>query len=160
VPQPSTSAGRARPPHEPCNYELGPPQRANFEKEHQWQKKRKHQARDRATATAVRNVAGRRAAASRRRSWRSTRRRRPQVFPAKEGLQVLRREDRSGQLQRCASAGAVRGGKRQDHAATPDRRVHAASAAFVAGHQAGAEYRTAAVRWTRAVKKKLLAPSF
>ena len=56
-------------------------------------------------------------------------RRRPQVFPAQEGLQVLRRKDRGHQLQGHSSAGAVRGGKRQDRASTPDRCVHTAPAA-------------------------------
>src|SRR4029077_14193162 len=69
-------------------------------------------------------------------------------------LQVLRREDRGGQLQRCASTGAVRGGKRQDHSATPDRRVHATPAPSVESDQAGAEYRLAAVCWTRAVSSR------
>jgi len=81
-------------------------------------------------------------------------------FSGEKVCKFCRRKIEAVNYKDVRSAGAVRGGKRQDHAATPDRRVHAASAAFVAGHQAGAEYRTAAVRWTRAVKKKLLAPSF
>src|SRR5208283_4539193 len=89
-----------------------------------------------------------------RRAWRRWARRWTQVFPAQEGLQVLRREDRGGQLQGCAPAGAVRRGKRQDHSAAPDRRVHAAPAASVAGDQAGEEHRFAAVRGTGTVSSK------
>ena len=42
------------------------------------------------------------------------------VFPAQEGLQILRRKDRHHQLQRRADASAVRSRERQDRAAPSD----------------------------------------
>ena len=67
---------------------------------------------------------------SRRRSRRPPRRR-PQVFPPQESLQVLRREDRAINYKDVRLLGAVRGGERQDRAAPSDRRVHAAPAPLV-----------------------------
>ena len=97
-----------------------------------------------AAANAVRRVPADRAV-RRPRRW-------PQVFPAQESLQVLRRENRRHQLQGRAACWPVCGRKRQDRAAPPDRRVYAAPAASVRGHQAGAQHRPAAVRRPRVVK--------
>ncbi len=94
--------------------------------------------------------------ASRRTRWSGRPRRRTQVFPAQEGLQILRRKNRHHQLQRRADAGAVRGRERQDRAAPSDRGMHASSAAFVLGHQAGPQHCLAAVCRPRVVRN----PSF
>ena len=79
--------------------------------------------------------------------WSGRRPRRwPQIFPPQEGLQILRRKDRVHQLQGRSPARRLRRRERQDRSPAPDRRVHAAPAPSVVGHQAGAQHRPAAVR--------------
>ena len=120
-----------------------------------------HPTQDRATAKAVRSapVAIARSAAARPAVHDPAEVR---AVPARAagGASLLRRkkvckfcvrENRSGQLQRRTAARAVRGRKRQDHAAAADRRMHAAPAPFVACDQAGAQYSIAAVRGTCAI---------
>ena len=80
-------------------------------------------------------------------------RRRTEIFPAQESLQVLHRENRRHQLQGLPAARAVRGRKRQDRAAALDGRLRTAPAPAVVGHQAGPQHRTAAVRRKCIVRK-------
>ena len=81
-------------------------------------------------------------------------RRRPQIFPPQEGLQVLHGEDRSDQLQGRSPAGRIRRGEREDRSTAPDRSVHAAPAAIVERDQAGPQYRVAAVCGTSAINSR------
>lgn len=83
----------------------------------------------------------------RRRSWRTwwAPTRQAAVFPQKESLQVLRREDRLHRLQARGHSVAVRAGTRQDSAPSHDRRLRAAPTRIGRGHQARAQYRFAAV---------------
>ena len=68
------------------------------------------------------------------------------VFPAQEGVPVLRREDRRHQLQRHQAAERVHLRARQDHAPPHLGRVRSAPAAAGRSDQAGAQHRAAAVR--------------
>jgi ribosomal protein S6 len=79
-----------------------------------------------------------------RTALRRTRRTR-QVLPPQKGLQVLHREDRRDSLPRCAAAARICGRARQDRAPAAHRRLHQASAPPDPRHQAGPEYRPAAV---------------
>ena len=67
------------------------------------------------------------------------------IFPAQEGVPVLRRQDRRYQLQGRAAADVLHQRARQDHAAAHFGRVRAAPAAVGRSDQAGAEYRADAV---------------
>ena len=68
------------------------------------------------------------------------------VFPAQEGVPLLRREDRRHQLQGREDAARLRGGAGQDRSAPHLGRVRAAPAAADRRHQEGAQHRAAAVR--------------
>ena len=72
-------------------------------------------------------VRSRLTAAHRRRQ--SRRHRKEAIFPAQEGMPVLRREDRRHQLQGREAAAQLRGRARQDHAPPHLGRVRAAPAA-------------------------------
>ena len=82
------------------------------------------------------------------RSWRTSlrrSRRTRQVLSPQEGLQVLHREDRRDSVPRCPSAARLCRRARQDCAPPPDRRLHQAPAPPDTRHQAGTEYRAAAL---------------
>jgi hypothetical protein len=78
------------------------------------------------------------------RSRRPSARKAP-IFPQKESLQVLRREDGLHRLQACGYSFAIRSGARQDSAAAHDRSLFAPPALARRGHQARAQHRLAAV---------------
>ena len=89
---------------------------------------------------------------SRRRPRRWSRRSAPRqapVFPQKESLQVLCREDGLHRLQARRHPVAVRSGTRQDSAAPHDGRLRPPSALARRSHQARAQYRAASVRRKR-----------